>query len=282
MSNPDLSDLVWLNGSLVAADQARIDPADRGFLLGDGVFETIRVTSKHAVWLDDHLDRLRRSAQSLDLPVPLDDRSLSDGLATLIAAQNHNESAIRLTVTRGPGRLRGIWPPGEVGRPTILATLAPLSPPQLDGSRAGVVAKTTRRNEHSPLSRIKSLSYGDAIIARQEAASRGAAEALLLNTAGHLACAAVGNVFVRIDGAWLTPRLEDGILPGLARARILPLVDAAELPITAGLLARAEAVMVSNSLGLTSLGSLDGRALEPVNTLPLADRIFSAAYGFGS
>ncbi len=125
-----------------------------------------------------------------------------------------------------------------------------------------VICRSTRRNEHSPLSGIKSLNYGDNILARREAVQKGASDALMLNTKGHVACATVGNVFFRLNGAWTTPMLSDGILPGIARAKIIPQLEASERTLTEQDIAGADAAFISNSLGCTAIASIEGRVLQ--------------------
>jgi branched-chain amino acid aminotransferase/4-amino-4-deoxychorismate lyase len=251
--------LVWLNGEVLDAAEARISVADRGLTLADGVFETIRCEGGAMLWLSAHLRRLAEAAALLRIPVPLSDSEVEAGLAALLVRSGLARAALRLTLTRGPAA-RGLWPPGEPIHPTLLATIAPLA--ERAPVRA-VLAGSTRRNAHSPLSRLKSLAYGDAILARIEAESRGADEALLLNTAGRVACASIGNIFVCLDGAWITPPAEEGILPGLARARLIPLLGAKEQPLAVEALRRAERLFVSNSLSCTPARSIDGGDLPP-------------------
>ncbi len=131
-----------------------------------------------------------------------------------------------------------------------------------------MICRTTRRNEYSPLSGIKSLNYGDNILARREAVHKGATDALMLNTQGHVACATVVNVFFRIEGRWITPKLSDGILPGLARAKVIPGIGAIETTLTERDIAQADAAFISNSLGCTVIAGIEGRALQGVATLP--------------
>ncbi len=247
--------IVWLDGRLVEAARARIDPADRGFLLADGLFETIRVAGGEAWRLDAHLARLFAGAEVLELPVPVAGRALADAMAEVIAANGLAEGSLRLTLTRGPGP-RGLVPP-ERPRPTLLITWAPLAPP-LPPARL-VTAAVTRRNERSPLSRLKTLNYLDAVLARQEAARRGADDAVLLNTAGRVAEATAANLFAVVDGALLTPPVEDGALPGLRRAEVIERLGAEVRPIGPTELARATEVFLTTSLGTRAVVSLDGR-----------------------
>jgi branched-chain amino acid aminotransferase len=251
---------VWLNGRIVSADAARVSILDRGWTLADGVFETVRAEGERLVWLGDHLARLRRSAHVLGLVLPIGDAEIAAGLADLLTASGLTKAALRVTLTRGPAARRGLWPPGEPVTPTLAATIAPLAPPRT--TLRVIVAQTTRRNEHSPLSGIKSLNYGDNLLARREAEQRRADDALMLNCAGRVVCGSVGNLFVRRSGRWITPPLFDGVLPGLARHRLIGLLDAAEAPISVADVGLAEAAFLSNCLGLAPIREIDGRALD--------------------
>ncbi len=259
MSEP----VVWLNGRLLPEDEASISIFDRGFTLGDGVFETMRVLDGEPLWVDDHLRRLRDGAEVLGIPVSSGDGVIGQGLSELIAASGHAQASLRLTLTRGPSRVRGLWPPAMPMTPTLLATVSPMSATARPPLNV-VVAKAVRRNEHSPLSRIKSLNYGDNILARREAETRGAGDGLLLNGAGRVVCATAGNVFLRIGASWLTPPVADGILAGTARRRLLGLIGAREVSIDASALAQADAAFLSNSLGLTAIRAIEGRELGDI------------------
>ena len=245
----------WLNGHLLDPYAACISPADRGFLLGDGIFETIRATAGRPHHLAHHLARLRRGAATLAIPVPFPDEALAAAIAQV--ASGIAQAAVRVTLSRGPGG-RGVSPPPDA-RPTLLITAAPAPPP--GGPLHAVIATNTRRNEHSPLSRIKSLNYLDSILARAEAARAGAGEAILLNTAGRVAEAAAGNLFVLHAGAWRTPPVAEGALPGIARLLLLAAGLAAEATLAADTLLAADAAFVSSSLGLRPIGRLGGRQL---------------------
>lgn len=262
----------WLNGRLVA--DATLSISDRGFLLGDGVFETMRSEGPKILWLGDHLARLREGAAVLGIPVEQSDEEISGGLTDLVAASGFDHGALRLTLSRGPATTRGLPPPAEPN-PTLLATVATLAPniPPV----ALIVARSTRRNQASPLSRMKSLNYGDNLIARREAIARGADDAILLNTSGHVACATVACLFLRLDGRWVTPPVADGVLPGLARKRLMPMLDAVEASVHESALACVESMMLANSLGLSVVVSLEKRALAVANLESLSARLYGSA-----
>jgi branched-chain amino acid aminotransferase len=270
-----VSAFVWLNGALLPESEARLSIFDRGFTLGDGVFETLRVKGGRPLWLADHLARLRQGAAVLGIPVPLDDGAVERGLLGLIEARGCPEASLRLTLSRGPSQARGVWPPALPMTPTLLATLAAFSgaprPPL-----ALTLARSVRRNEHSPLSSIKSLNYGDSILARREAESRGADDALMMNGAGSIICATVGNIFLRIGGRWVTPPVSDGILAGTARRRLIPLLNAAESSIGPADLDRADAGLISNSLSLSVIGGVDGQQWSDISDLAASLALFEA------
>jgi len=241
------------------ATAAHIAPTDRGFLLADGVFETIRAYAGDLLWLDDHLARLHSGAGLLGIAVPLSDAAIATGLRELVDASGLPDGAVRLTLTRGPSARRGLWPPDDPATPTLLGTVAPLAAPAAPARL--IFCTTTRRNALSPLSRVKYLAYGDAILAKREALAGDATDAVLLDTSGHVACCTVGNIFVRSDSGWATPPLSDGPLPGLARGRLLNAIDAQERRLSPGDVCAAREIIITNSLGITLVSHLEGRAL---------------------
>lgn len=244
----------WLNGRLIPPEEARIDPTDRGFTLGDGLFETIAVRKSQPKRLDRHLARLAAGAEALRLDRPAE---LASAISTMIAANNLRDAVLRVTLSRGPserGLALSLRP-----RPTLLISAAPWPPPS-PPARA-IIATVTRRDPASPLTRLKTLCCLDAVLARAEAAERKADEALLLNPAGRIAEAAAANVFAVIADALVTPPVAEGALPGTMRAAILDAGLAAERPLTPADLAQAEEAFLSSSLGLRPLIALEGRPI---------------------
>lgn len=246
--------IVHHNGRLVAAAEAHFAADERGLSLGDGLFETIRVAGGRPLRLDAHLARLRAGAALLRLPLPFSDAALAEACHAVLDANGLQEAALRLTLTRGPGP-RGLLPP-LMPRPSLLVVPAPLPPPP--GPVRAVIAQGTRRNAHSPLSRIKSLNMLDAVLARIEAAERGADEALLLNTEGALAEASIANLFLVLDGVAVTPPLSDGALPGVMRAALCGPLAARARRLWPTDLERASEAFLSNSLGVRPLVMVDG------------------------
>jgi branched-chain amino acid aminotransferase/4-amino-4-deoxychorismate lyase len=242
-------------------DSVPID--DRGLLLGDGLFETILADAGRFEAFEAHVDRLVRGCAVLGLPPPPPGRLLTAAEAALCGAGlEQARAAVRLTWTAGSGG-RGLERPPQP-RPRLLAQAAPASAP---AGPARLATVPIRRNQHSPLSRLKTLSYLDNVMARRAASTAGADEALMLNTAGELAGGAAANLFWTSGGRLFTPALDCGVLDGTKRAQVL--ATAAELGVEAietrsgpEALAAADGAFLTNSLiGLRAVAAVDGRPL---------------------
>src|SRR5690606_34280258 len=138
--------------------------------------------------------------------------------------------AVRTMLTRGSGA-RGLAPP-EHPAPLLVMRASPA--PGIKPDINVIIAQSTRRNEYSPLSNVKSLNYGDHILAAAEAAKAGADDAILLNTRGNICCATVGNILAVRGGDILTPPLSDGVLDGVMRGILLDSGLAAEKSLAPG------------------------------------------------
>ncbi len=239
---------IHLNGRLIEAAAARIDPADRGLLLADGLFETLRVYGGRAFQLEAHLARLAAGAAALELPAP-PAGDIAKAVAETLAANELHEGSLRITLTRGPGQ-RGLLPPAHPS-PTLLIVGHPLGEAPPAAMTAHI--STIRRNEHSPLSRLKSLAYLDNVLALREAAAAGCDEALMLNTAGRLAGGSRSNLFLMMKDSLVTPPPSEGILAGIARQTLIDLagkagIAAREAPLNLGDVEAASEALICNSL----------------------------------
>lgn len=260
---------VWLNDGLIEVEAARIDPRDRGLLLGDGLFETVRVRDGHLRLWSAHFARLAAGAAALGIPLP--DTDLPAAIAVLLEANALTDAAVRLTLTRGVGP-RGVTPP-EPCSPTLLITAAPLAGPS---SRpvALCIARSTCRNEHSRLSRLKTLNSLESVIARREALARGFDEAVVLNTRGRVAEATAANLFLRLGDRWLTPPIAEGALPGVVRGELLAARFATEEIVTETDLLGAEQLLLTNSLGVVAASRCEDRVLTSGEGAVSARRLF--------
>ena len=218
---------IWIEGELVAADARHLSAFDRGFQLGDGVFETLRARAGRPTELAEHLTRLRRSAEGLNIPL---DAALEDvlagGIAALLAADGldgpDGDASIRITVSRGEMVGRGLLPQ-ERPNPTVVIQAWPVPPPPADHLERGLhlAVSSVRRDPENPLAALKTTSRADYVFARLEARRAGADDALFLTTDGHLSEATSANVFLVRDTELATPALACAILPGTTRTWLL-------------------------------------------------------------
>ncbi|MDV7341654.1 aminotransferase class IV [Terasakiella sp. A23] len=268
--------IAWFNGELLPLDGVAIPATDRGFLLGDGFFETMAVNSGKIVRFDDHMKRLSDTADKLSLPLPYSVEEIQSGIHDVLVGNQllKTRAAIRLTVTRGSGP-RGLLPPLEL-KPQMLIT-AGEAPDHYPA--ASVKTVSVRRNEQSPTAGIKSLCYMDNIFAFEEAHKAGADEALMLNTAGHIAEGTITNIFFVKGDQLLTPKVSDGALPGTARSAVIK--TAAEIgmvvseeSLTPDIITDCNEAFLTNSLcRVRVIHKLDGRQIP---AQAWADKILDA------
>jgi branched-chain amino acid aminotransferase len=248
---------IWINGELMDAGLASLPMSDRGFTLGDGLFETMLWTGTHVRFLSEHMARFTQSAAELGfvLPVPLDE--IEAGLLALSADAAGGLGALRLTLTRGSGP-RGLAIP-DSATPMLIASIAPfvLNPNPVD-----LATVVTTRHAGAPSARFKTLSYIDNIVALAQARIAGADDAIMLGTTGNIACASGANLIIRHKGTCLTPAREDGALPGIVRGRLLKAGLIEEARVTPRHLELCSAAALTNALiGVRNVGSIDRRAL---------------------
>jgi branched-subunit amino acid aminotransferase/4-amino-4-deoxychorismate lyase len=205
--------IAWNDGCWGEPDDLQLPLSDRGLQLADGLFETILVLDGAAQLLPEHLARWAASAELLGMNPPPSQQDLS-GLIdeAIVKSDLHQASgALRLNWSRGSGQGRGIGiANGHQHR--FWLTLTPCST-HFQPIKT-ITSRLERRNRDSVSSRCKTFAYTAAIQARREAERAGADDALLHNTQGDLCCGTVANLLVHRKGAWITPPLSSGCLPG--------------------------------------------------------------------
>ena len=248
--------VLWIDGGLVDEAEARVSAFDHGLLTGDGVFETLRVAAGRPFAARRHLDRLARSAAGMALPCP-SAGVVRAAMDDVIRANGLGDGRLRVTLTGGPSPLGSDR--GAAGPTLIVAGGAlPDWPPSAD-----VAIAPWPRNERGALAGIKSISYGENVVALARARARGAGEAIFANLAGNL-CEGTGtNVFVGIGGRLVTPSLAAGCLAGVTRALVMELVDVVEddLPVEA-LASADEAFLTSSTRDVQPIRAVDGSPLR--------------------
>lgn len=247
----------YVNGRIVPEAEALVGVRDRGIMYGDGVYETIRVRNGRCLRIDRHFRRLLDGLNTLRIADPLQEAGLENAVGELLEANGLKDARVRVTITRG-GSI-------EANEPTITATATPLSDEQPHKIRA--VISSYRRDDTSPLSRIKSLNCLASVMAGFEAQQAGAEDAILLNSRARVAEATFANVFVVAGRRLLTPSCDQGCLPGTVRAAVLDMaselgLEAQETEMTPEQLLAADEVFLTSAIRLARpVVQVDGKVI---------------------
>lgn len=259
--------VVFLNGRFLAEEAAVVSVFDRGFLYGDGLFESLRVVQGRPFLWDAHMERFKRGADVLKLCPPLTSVEMRRAADRLIQFNAMSNAVLRITLTRGSGP-RGYSTKGA-DKPTLAMTLHAASGPIAKKS-AGVRLITSgyRLAADDPLANVKTCNKLSHILARAEADAAGAGDALLLNTRGLLAEATASNLFWISGDTLLTPPIAAGALMGITRGVVFELarklgLETGEVDEKPSVLHHASGVCLTNSVsGITEALELDGKALR--------------------
>lgn len=244
--------VVWLNGVIVPESAACVSVRDHGLLVGDGVFESVRITAGQAFAVSRHLARLHRSAGALGLELPTV-AELREAVGDVLVATGIGEGRLRITATSGPGGFSSARPAG----PATVVVAAEEAPPW--SPHVAVITVPWPRNERGATAGVKTISYAENVRALQRAHAAGAGEAIFANTRGEL-CEGTGtNVFLVLEGRLVTPPLSAGCLAGVTRELALEITDATTETVPLSALASAdEAFLTSTTRNVHPISAVDG------------------------
>lgn len=272
---------VYVDGRFVEKSKAVVSVFDHGLLYGDGIFEGIRAYDGSVFRLVDHINRLYDSAKSIRLKIPLTKHEMTEAVLETMRKNQLRDAYIRLVVTRGSGDL-GV-DPALCRNPTTFIIAEPMA--SVLGPREPKVVKmmisSYRRDSADATSHeIKSLNYMNSILAKMEANSAGADDAILFDHRGFLSEASVTNVFIVKDGKVATPSSAAGILRGITRDRIIRLcddlgVDVDERDVTPFELNTADEVfLVGTKAEILAVGSISGIKVGTGGAGPLTKKLY--------
>jgi branched-chain amino acid aminotransferase len=261
---------VWVNGRLVPRAEAVVSVFDAGFVLGDGVWEGLRLVNGRLAFLDEHLDRLVRGAAQIRLDIGLDRVGLEAALYETVAANGMRDGAhLRLMVTRGPKLSPNQDPRLSAGPATVVITAEYKAPPP-ELYREGLALATSSFRTSGPETfdmRLNSHSRLNLVQALLEAIERGADEALMLDPQGFVASCNATNFFIVKDGKVVTSTGEY-CFNGITRAKVIELCRCNGIPVdladfTAEEARAADEAFVTGTFGgLVPVRSLDDRAFS--------------------
>jgi branched-chain amino acid aminotransferase len=270
----ETSPVVLVNDRFVPEEQAAVSIFDRGFLYGDGLFETLRISNGRPFRWSRHMIRLHRGADFLGIKTPVTDGRLRELALELVRLNGVPEALLRLTVTRGVGP-RG-YSPKSADKPTLVMTAHPIEssnanePPQWR-----LVTSSLRLYAGDPLASFKSCNRLVQVLGRVEADAAGCDEVLFLNDVGHAVETAGGNLFWIDNGEVCTAALGTGILPGVTRSVVFEVCEEwgkriREQSVTREHLLRVEGAFASvTSLGVVEITEIDGEQLRRTELVSL-------------
>lgn len=277
-----MSNAIFLNDKIIKETEGHISATDRGFLYGDGLFETLRTYHKTPFCLEDHVVRLSNSSKYFDIPFHYTFQQIGQIIRQLITQNSLKDAYVRMTLSRG-STSSGLIPHHPYA-PTFMIQAKPLTPYPAAWHTTGLSLMTSsfRRSDTCPVSGHKTLNFLTNYLAKKEAIDRGYHDAIILNTNNHVAECAVSNVFIVEKKAVITPALKTNILPGITRKIIIGLCRESGIRISEEAFGiervfAAEEVFVTNSLlEVMPVSKLDekpiGRVIPGVITKMLQDR----------
>lgn len=267
--------LLWIDGTVVDGDSASVPALDQSALIGDGVFETIRLIDGRARFLDRHLDRLGTACARVALDHPGDD-VLRRAIDELVETSGLTDGRVRISISGGTAGLG----PGRGDSPTVVVAVGTAVVPT---GAARLLRGPWARNERSPLAGVKSSSWAENAALLRLARDAGCDDVLLSDSQGHLSECAASNVFVVLDGQAVTPTLDSGCLPGIVRAVLLDRGVAQEVVIDDDSIdVVTEAFITSSFVGVRPVAMIGGRSLPIVDgerTRAAADTVHAEAAG---
>ncbi len=260
--------LVYLDGQWLDRDSAKVSVYDHGLLYGDGVFEGMRVYGGKTFRLSEHVDRLYDSAQAIMLTPGIPKAEMIALTEEGIRRWGQQEGYLRHIVTRGIGDL-GL-DPRKCPTPSIIIIFDTIAiwPAERYESGLTLITAGTPINQREALSpRVKSLNYLNHIMAKVEATNAGVDDAIMLDSAGHIAEATGMNLFVWKHGTLSTPPVHAGLLRGVTRDAIIELAREAGYPVQETMLNRYdlytadEAFLTGSAAEVAPIRMVDGRII---------------------
>jgi len=252
------------DGRRVSGKQLGLASLERGFLYGDGVFETMRTCNYRIFMWDRHIERMKKGLALCNINMVANPEKLHSDIEQLLKEKHVKNAYVRLNVWR---KETGSFDPKGERKSHTLAIIRKYLPCPGDFYSKGIsccVSRKFLKNELSPVTYIKSFNYLENILAREEAKNKGCSETILLNCRGELAESSVANLFFTKGKTVYTPSVECGILPGITRALVIEICKTNGLKVKEGRfkpvsLKGADEVFLTNTLmGLIPVRKIEG------------------------
>ena len=223
---------VSIDGKVAGENEARISVFDRGFLYGDSIYEVIRSYGQVPFAMKEHLRRLHRSADAIEMDLPMSSMQIESEIRKLIAEAGNPDSYIRVVVTRGEGEI-SLDPAMAVNAHTIIICKEYQAPPRhlyTEGASV-ILVKSGKLTDGALPAGSKTGNYLVNLMALAKAKQRGSYEAILVDGTGKIAEGTTCNIFIVRAGRVITPSLETGILAGITRSIVIELCRRWSIPL---------------------------------------------------
>jgi D-alanine transaminase len=272
-----MPEIAYVNGEFLPLERATVHVEDRGFQFADGVYEVVRTYGGKPFATDEHLARLARSLDAIEMKNPLSVEKGKSIIEEGIHRSGFAEAIVYLQITRGYARRhRGM--PKDV-TPTIVMTVRELGSPPTKIRETGIAVVTLPEFRWARCD-IKSIALLPSVLAYQAARKAGANDAIFVDEADTVNEATAGNVFVVTDGRLRTPPRSTRILPGVTRDKLLEAaraagIETAEERLTKSELLSAQEVFLSSTTAeVTPVATVDGKQIGNGKPGPVSTRVF--------
>ncbi|TNC96959.1 MAG: D-alanine transaminase [Gallionellaceae bacterium] len=254
---------IYLNGSFLPIEEAKIPVLDRGFIFGDGVYEVIPVYSRRAFRLSEHLQRLQHSLNGIQLKNPHSESEWTNILNELIQRNVCEDQYLYLHITRGVAKRDHAFPNPPVP-PTVFVMSNPLTTPSAELLKSGIACITVTDNRWLRCD-IKAIALLPNVLLRQAAVAAGCAEAILIRDDEFMTEGAASNIFVVKNGTLLAPPKDNLMLPGITYDVILEIAAANGIPhevrkvMKEEVFGADELLLTSSTKEVMAITTLDGK-----------------------
>lgn len=277
-----MSYLVYINGELIPAEEAKISVFDAAYLYGEGLFETLRAFKGHIPFLGEHLKRLYRGARLLRIAIPLRERALAQAMQQTLAANELTDAYIRVNVSAEEASVGTRRRHAAASHIVIFAKPPDPYPQKLYRQGCRLVIVRSVVNDPAVIATCKTTNYLAKMIARREIQDRRATEGILLNSQGEVTEGAGSNLFLVRKGKLLTPPISAGVMPGVIRRQVLKQARRLKIPtrersLTIQELLKADEIFITSTLkGVMPVVFLERRRIGKTIPGPITRKIISA------
>lgn len=220
-----MSSIIYQNEKFLDENRAHISVADRGYLVGEGLFETLRAYNNHVIFVKEHLLRLQEGAEKLGIVLPVSLERLRFLVYQTLHLNKLQDAVVRIYLSPEGSGIGDLDSPAQ--KTNLLISCKPLTllSPKLYQQGVSLAWVKGVAAEQGLLSQIKSTSYLSRVLARREVQAKGYFEGILLNSKGCVTEGSGSNLFIVVNSEIFTPPGVEGLLSGVTRQQVMHLAE---------------------------------------------------------